>query len=139
MQALILVAESGTLVHLEGSSGRSNTDSTEDDLTYKWTQTNGPGVTLNDPTSPNPTFIAPNTSERAEITFRLIVTNGEGTASEPDEVKITVNPTRTTTSEEADDSKTINDVIRDIIKNPLNITDSIDSADRLRDVLTHNS
>ena len=139
MQALNLVAESGTLVHLEGSSDRSNTDSTEDSLTYKWTQTNGPRVTLNNPTSPNPTFTAPNTSEQVDIIFRLIVTNEEGTASEPDEVKITVNPVKSTASEEEDESRTLSDELTGIIKNPLNVTNSIDSADRLRDILTDNN
>jgi hypothetical protein len=66
----------------------------------------------------------------------LIATNEEGTASEPDEVRITVNSTQSTPSEEADDSKTINGEITGILKNPLNITNSIGTADRLRDTLT---
>ena len=82
--------------------------------------------------------LATNTNERADIIFTLIVTNEQGTASEPNEVKITVNPTRSILSED-DASRTLSDEITGIIKNPLNITDSIDSADRLRDVLTHNS
>ena len=81
---------------------------------------------------------ATNTNERAEKIFTLIVTNEQGTASEPDEVKITVNPTRSIISED-DASRTLSDEITGIIKNPLNITNSIDSADRLRDVLTHNT
>jgi len=93
---------------------------------------------LNDPTSPNPTFTASKTREQVDINFSLMVTNEEGIASEPDEVKITVNPTRSTTSED-DESRTLGDEITGIIKNPLNMTNSIDTSNRLRDILTDNN
>ena len=73
--------------------------------------------------------------DQSEITFSLVVTNEEGITSEPDEVKITVYPTRSTISEE-DNSKTINDAIKGIIKNPLNVSNSIDSANKIRDILS---
>ena len=130
---LDLKVESGTIVQLDGDSSISS-NSSEGTLTYKWTQTEGPGVTLNNPSSPNPTFIAPIMVDQSEITFSLVVTNEEGITSEPDEVKITVYPTRSTISEE-DNSKTINDSIKRIIKNPLNVSNSIDSANKIRDVL----
>ena len=38
-----------------------------------------------------------------------------------------------------DESRTLSDEITGIIKNPFNVTNSIDSADRLRDILTDNS
>lgn len=112
----------------------SSSDSSEDKLTSKWTQTEGPRVTLNDPTSPNPTFAAPKTSERVDVTFRLIVTNEECTASEPDEVAITMNPITTPPPEE--EPRTKSDIIKGIIQNPLGVTNSIDSANEIRDILT---
>jgi YVTN family beta-propeller protein len=133
-----LTVDSGSLVRLDGSSSNSSSNSSEDSLPYKWTQTGGPRVTLNDQASPNPTFTAPRTAEQSEITFSLLVTDEEGNTSEPDEVKITVNPLRLNTSEN-DESRTLGDEITGILRNPLNVTNSIDSADRLRDILSDNN
>ncbi len=74
-----------TLVTLDGSK------STGDflPLTYLWTQTNGTTVTLENPTSVNPSFTAP--TEPAVLTFSLVVTDNNLVAdSTPDEVTITV-------------------------------------------------
>ena len=79
----------GTEVNLDGSG---SSDPRNQTLTYQWTQTDGPEVTLSDPTSSNPTFAAPETNEQTDLKFELIVTNEEGISSEPDEVTITVNP-----------------------------------------------
>lgn len=91
---------------------------------------------MNEPTSPNPTFTAPETREQEDVTFRFVVTDDEGTVSEPDQVKITVNPTRPTTSQDVDDSRTMSDEIMGIINNSLNIANSIVTADRLSDYLS---
>lgn len=67
-----------------GSAPRNQT------LTYQWTQTAGPEVTLSDPTSVNPTFTVPDTLLPKNIVFELVVTNEDGVVSQPDSVTITV-------------------------------------------------
>jgi subtilisin len=81
--------DAGSTVQLDG---RGSTDPNNSPLTYSWTQTSGPSVTLSDTTSPNPTFTAPKPSATTNLVFKLEVTNNEGTKSEPDSVTITVNP-----------------------------------------------
>ncbi|GAB4277226.1 MAG: hypothetical protein Kow0080_28050 [Candidatus Promineifilaceae bacterium] len=77
--------EIGTAVTLDGS-GSSDPDGNTP-LTYGWTQTGGPAVTLSDATAVNPTFTAPNVS--AVLTFTLTVTDSLGLAGAPDTVVIT--------------------------------------------------
>jgi hypothetical protein len=81
--------ESGTTVTLDGSGSSDPSGGT---LTYQWTQTSGPSVTLDDSTSVNPKFTAPNTEVQTTIVFELVVTNDNGVKSEPDRVTITVDP-----------------------------------------------
>lgn len=57
-------------------------------LTYGWTQTGGPPVTLSDATVVSPTFTAPATP--TVLTFTLTVTDAFGLASTPDSVAVTV-------------------------------------------------
>jgi hypothetical protein len=68
----------------------------------------------------------------------LTVTNEEGITSEPDEVIITVNPVPIPPPPEPE-PRTINDIIKGIIQNPLNVTNSIDSANEIRNILTDNN
>lgn len=79
---------SGNEVQLDGSG---SSDPSGGSLTYQWVQTSGPSVILNNPTSVNPTFTAPNTEVRETIVFDLVVINENGIDSEPDSVTITVN------------------------------------------------
>jgi len=72
-----------TLVALDGS-GSSDPDA--DPLTYAWTQTDGPTVTLSDPTAINPTFTP---TEVGTYGFSLVVNDG-ALNSAPDMVVITV-------------------------------------------------
>ena len=77
----------GVTVQLDGS-GSSDPDS--DPLTYDWLQTVGTSVTLSDPTSVSPDFVAPSLLTANELlTFRLIVNDGEDDSA-PDLVDITV-------------------------------------------------
>ena len=58
-------------------------------LTYYWTQTGGPAVTLSNPAAVAPTFSAP--SDPAVLTFTLAVTDSLGLPdSTPDQVVVTV-------------------------------------------------
>ncbi|HEY6535572.1 MAG TPA: hypothetical protein VIY08_07210, partial [Candidatus Nitrosocosmicus sp.] len=75
-------------VTLDGSKSHDKNGFTP--LTYQWTQTSGPAVSLNNNMSPNPTFNAPSTTTNIKLTFQLIVTNSEGVQSQPSSVTITV-------------------------------------------------
>jgi hypothetical protein len=73
----------GTLVTLDGS-GSTDGDLPNDTLSYQWTQTAGPAVTLSDPTAVMPTFTMPG----SDVTFQLTVTDQAGKTS-TDSVTIT--------------------------------------------------
>ena len=120
------------LVQLDGSN---SSDPSGSPLSYVWTQTSGPVVQLSDSGSSNPTFTAPETNEQTNLKFELIVTNEEGISSEPDEVVITVKPI-TVPPPPNEEPKTIGDLLKGIIQNPLDVTNSIDSANEIRDILT---
>ena len=62
--------------------------STDDPLTYQWTQTGGPSVTLLNPTTVNPSFQAPVLSVGDDLTFQVEVSDAH--ASSTDSVKVTV-------------------------------------------------
>jgi YVTN family beta-propeller protein len=125
---------SNNLVHLDGTN---SSDPSGSPLTYSWIQVSGPPVSLNDQTSSNPSFIAPVTTEQVDISFQLTVTNDEGTASEPNEIIITVNSANMPPPNE--EPRTIGDILKGIIQNPLNVTNSIDSANEISGILTDDS
>ena len=75
---------SGVTVGLNGSN---SSDPNGDLLSYQWTQTGGPAVTLSNATSPRPTFTAPNSA--TTLTFQLVVNDGT-INSTPSTVSITV-------------------------------------------------
>ncbi|WP_344175352.1 PKD domain-containing protein [Kribbella lupini] len=66
----------GTAVTLDGSGSR---DADNDPLTYTWTQTGGPAVTLSSRTVQKPTFTAPST--RTTLTFSLVVRDGKANSA----------------------------------------------------------
>jgi subtilisin family serine protease len=80
--------DAGSTVRLDGSG---STDPNGSPLTYSWTQTSGPSVTLSSSTSSNPSFTAPQPSATTNLVFKLEVTNNDGVKSDPDSVTITVN------------------------------------------------
>lgn len=74
------------VVTLDGSA---SSDRNGDTLTYLWTQTSGPAVTLSSASTVNPTFTAPATD--AVLTFALTTTDSQGRAdATPDHVVVTV-------------------------------------------------
>jgi hypothetical protein len=77
----------GSPVTLDGSASSDPDGHTP--LTYGWTQTSGPTVTLSSAGVVNPIFMAPNSA--VTLTFSLTVTDSLGLASSmPDEVAVTV-------------------------------------------------
>ncbi|NNE59135.1 MAG: DUF11 domain-containing protein [Hellea sp.] len=63
-----------TIVTLDGT-GSSDPDG--DSLTFAWTQTSGPSVTLSSSASNSPTFTAPALTATTTLTFSLIVNDGQ--------------------------------------------------------------
>ncbi len=82
-----IAVKGGVLVTLDGSASH---DSQQRELSYKWTQTYGPDVTLSDPTAAITTFIAP--TIKAELGFELVVNNGEDDSMPAKVVVVTDNP-----------------------------------------------
>lgn len=70
-------------------SGSGSSDPDGDSLTYAWTQTSGPAVTLSSATVVSPTFTAP--AAGSSVTFSLVVRDGS-VSSAADTVTITVSP-----------------------------------------------
>lgn len=76
----------------------------------------------------------PQTTTQVDFVFQLTVTNEQGITSEPDEVIVTVipSPPPPPTTEEP---QTIKDIIKNIIENPLDITNSTMSSQKIIDML----
>jgi predicted outer membrane repeat protein len=82
------IVDEGAEVTLDGT-GSSDPDS--DPLTFLWEQTAGPPVTLSDPTSAMPTFVAPAVSDGqcSSLVFQLTVTDPCGaTATATTQVRV---------------------------------------------------
>jgi hypothetical protein len=79
----------GAIVTLDGTE---SFDREGQPLAYSWTQTSGPEVTLNDPTSVRPNFTSPDVvRDNTTLTFSLEVNNGR-LGSGADTVSIIVMP-----------------------------------------------
>ncbi|MFB6373534.1 MAG: PKD domain-containing protein, partial [Bradymonadaceae bacterium] len=70
--------------------GSDSADPDGDSLDYKWRQTRGPSVTLDDTTPVQPTFTAPEVDASTDLAFELEVDDGE--ATDTDTVAVTVEP-----------------------------------------------
>ena len=75
----------GSTVTLDGRASSGN------QLTYQWTQTGGPPVTLSSPNSAVTTFIAPNVTQVTAFKFQLTVKDASG-QMDSDTVHIWVHP-----------------------------------------------
>jgi len=77
----------GTIVMLDG---RMSSDPDGDSLSYAWSQTGGPSVTLSGRNTTQPTFTAPaGTPTNTVLTFQLLVTDPGG-LSDSDTCRITI-------------------------------------------------
>jgi hypothetical protein len=76
----------GSTVVLDASGSTANTSP----VSYAWTQTGGPSVSLLNPTSAQPSFTAPQVSIDTDLTFQLAVSNSETLDQDTDSVTITV-------------------------------------------------
>ena len=91
----VLIANAGAAQAVDGGQvvtldATGSTDPESKPMTYTWSQTNGPLVTLSDASSPQPTWTAPKGLTNARFIFEVSVSDGVNTAI--DVVAITVNP-----------------------------------------------
>ena len=75
----------GASVSLD-ATGSSDPDG--DALSYSWTQTDGPSITLSDASTATPTFTAPEVQSDTTLTFEVTASDGE--AVDTDTVSVTV-------------------------------------------------
>jgi len=69
----------GSTATLDGSA---SSDPDSDPITYSWSQTSGPAVTLSDATVAMPTFTVPNGAVTTPIVFTLTVNDGTTTSTD---------------------------------------------------------
>ncbi len=74
-----------------GLNGAGSYDLNGDALSYRWLQTGGPAITLNDSAAITPSFVTPSLASAATVTFQLIV-NDSQIDSVPAVVSLTIVP-----------------------------------------------
>jgi large repetitive protein len=103
-------ADEGSVVTLDGS-GSSDVD--DEALTYAWTQTGGPAVTLTGAATATPSFTTPavsTNSENVRLTFSLVVRDSLGLDSTPSTFTVRItnvdqNPTANAGTDQAVDAR----------------------------------
>jgi hypothetical protein len=102
-----LVVEEGDAVSLAGGG----TDPEGQGVTYSWVQTGGPTVSLDDPSSANPTFTAPELEGNAEITFELQVSDGTNTSVDTVSVQVEADNDAPTAIAESSEHAQVGDTV----------------------------
>lgn len=82
------IAPAGDRVYLDGTG---SFDPDGEAVTFEWTQTAGPSVTLDDPAGPAPSFVAEGVALESVLRFRLVVRD-TALESEPAEASVTLVP-----------------------------------------------
>lgn len=90
----------GERVTLDGT--RSSDPDPNDTLSFSWRQVTGPPVALEGAASATPSFVAPDVTEIVELTFELVVSDGD-VDSNPDAVVIRVEPAQDRDGDGLDD------------------------------------
>ncbi|WP_083918229.1 PKD domain-containing protein [Methylosarcina fibrata] len=116
----------GALVALDGT-GSSDPDNGPSALTYSWTQTGGPTVTLTGADTAQPSFTAGTAGTYA---FNLVVNDGAANSA-PDSVTITVSETASQTDFVRIQAPNGGDVWNEKVKNTVFWESNLDSNERM--------
>jgi len=123
-------AQAGTTVIINGSSSHDPEGGT---LTYQWTLSSGPAVTLNGAKAALCTFTAPDVSANTTLSFELKVTDGSG-QSDSDTCLVLVSPKQQEPDNDGDgtpdalDPDDDNDGMPDVWENQYGLNPFLDDA-----------